>query len=554
MNLKKIKKAAVIGMCCTIISTSTVFAVSNNLNVNSDIKIQINNEWVQVSLNPFIENNRTLVPLNEFMEKLGAKIESDLKAGTIKIYTDEVTIELTVGKSSVKVIKNDGGSLKEEIVNLEISPKIVDEKVFVPLRFSAETLGYVVQWDNSLRAVIIMEEGDIIAVERPIEFETVDRQSIEGNALLLNLYNKNHMTKGIYSLIDGDYIYVLVAAGERPTGGYSLDVDSITEVTPGTAYIHANLQTPAEGSMVTQALTYPTVMVKFEKGDIQNIQWDLSGDVNSDEAEKNEVIKFVQSFGGQLKMVSLLAPEDILKETMNEYYGDYVSAELIEKWLKDPVTAPGRLTSSPWPERIEVLAVEKTEENEYIVKGTIIEVTSVELKEGGSAARRPVTLNVDKIDDKWVITGAEIGAYEEIQKNSVIYKNDEYGFTFTLPEGWENYSIQNEIWKGEPLNDESNADADKDITGPIIYIRHPEWTKDSPRQDIPIMIFTVEQWKELQNGEFSVGAAPIGPRLLGENSTYVFALPARYNYEFLTGFEEVEKILENNPLQAFEVK
>lgn len=548
MNMKKIKKAAVIGMCCTIISTSTVFAVSNNLNVNSDVKIQINNEWVKVSLNPFIENDRTLVPLNEFMDKLGAKVESDLVLGTIKIYNDEVTIELIVGKKIAKIIKNNGGSLKEESVNLEIAPKTIDGKAFVPLRFAAETLGYDVQWDNSLRAVIIREEGDIITVERPVEFEKVDRESIDNNALLLNLYNKNHATKGVYSLIDGDYIYVLVAAGERPTGGYSLEVDSITEVTPGTAYIHATLNAPLEGSMVTQALTYPTVMVKFAKGNIQNIQWDLSGDINSDEAEKNEVIKFVQGFGIQLKMVSLLAPEDILKETMNEFYGDYASDELIEKWLKDPVAAPGRLTSSPWPGRIDVLSVEKTAENEYIVKGNVVEFTSVEMEEGGIAAKREITLNVKKTDGKWIIVDAKLGDYEE-DEMSITYKNDEFGFNFELPESWKNYSIQEDIWKGMSLTEEN-----KEITGPIVYIRHPEWTKENPRQDIPIMIFTVEQWKELQNSEFSVGAAPIAPRLLGENSKYVFALPARYNYAFLTGFEEVEKILENNPLQAYEVK
>lgn len=417
MKKMNIKKAAVIGMCCTIISTSTVFAVSNNLNVNENIKIQINNEWVQVSMKSFIENDRTLATLNEFMEKLGAKVESDLKAGTIKINYEDVTIEFTVGKNSAKIIKNDGGSLKEEIIDLEIAPKIVGEKIFVPIRFAAETLGFDVEWDNSLRAVIIKTEGDIIVVERPVEFEAVDMETINNNELLLNLYNKNYMTKGIHSLIDGDYIYVIVSAGEKPTGGYSLEIDSITEVTPGTAYIHATLNSPKEGSIVTQALTYPAVMVKFDKGGIKNLQWDLSGDVQSDEAERNEVIKFVQNFGEQLKMVSLLAPEDIIKESMEKYYGGYVSAELIEKWLKDPANAPGRQLSSPWPERIDVLSVEKTDENEYVVKGTIIEATSVEMKEGGSAARRPVTLNVNKIDDKWVITGAEIGDYEEIEKN-----------------------------------------------------------------------------------------------------------------------------------------
>jgi hypothetical protein len=410
MKIGKIKKAAVIGMCCTIISTSTVFGISNNLNANNDIKIQINNEW-QLELNPYIENGRTLVSLNELVDELGAQSEIDLNNGAIKIIADEVILEMQVGKSIGKIIVNDGGSLVEESVDLEASPKQDAGKFFVPLRFVAETLGYNVQWDNYLRAVIIEEVGDIISVERPVKFEIVDRQIIEDNALLANLYLENYMTKGTHSLIDGDYIYVLISAGERPTGGYSIEVNSITEVTPGTAYIHAHLHAPEEGSMVIQVLTYPSVMVRFEKNGILNIQWDLTGDVDSAEAEENEIVKFVQEFGGQLKMVSLLAPEDILKETMNEYYGSFVSAELIEKWIKDPVTAPGRLTSSPWPGRIDVLSVEKIAEDEYLVKGNIVEFTSVEMEEGGIAAKREITLNIKKINDKWMIVDAELGDY-----------------------------------------------------------------------------------------------------------------------------------------------
>lgn len=549
MKKINIKKAAAIGMCCTIISTSTVFAVSNNVDVNENIKIQINNEWVQVNVKPLIENSRTMLSLNELIEKLGAKVETNHESGIIKINSEDVTIELTAGKTSAKIIKNNGGELKEEVINLEIAPKAVDEKIFVPVRFVAEALGFDVEWDNSLRAVIIREEGTIITVERPVEFKIIDTETINKNDLLKRFYDKNHMTKGINYLIDGDYIYALISAGEKPTGGYSLEVGSVTEVTPGTVYIHADLNSPKDGSSVTQALTYPGAMIKFEKGDINNFQWDLSGDIGSDEAEKNEVIKFVQGFGEQLKMVSLLAPQDAIKDAMEKYYGDYTSAESIEKWSENPENAPGRQVSSPWPERIDVLSAEKTDENGYIVKGTIIEVTSAELEEGGVAARRPITLNVNKVDNKWVITDVEIGDYEEIQEKSSVYENDEYGFNFTLPESWKGYSIQNDIWKGTQLTEET-----EDITGPIIYIRHPQWTKDDPRQDIPIMIFTPGQWKSIENEELSVSAAPIGPKKLGENSKYVFALPARYNFEFLTGYEEVEKILENNPLKTFEIK
>ena len=91
-----------------------------------------------------------------------------------------------------------------------------------------------------------------------------------------------------------------------------------------------------------------------------------------------------------------------------------------------------------------------------------------------------------------------------------------------LPESWKGYSIIEEQWEGT-----SNGQLVE--TGPQLLIRHPGWIQDNPRQDIPIMVFTHEQWNALQNEGFSVGAAPIGPSKLGSNSQYVFALPARYS-------------------------
>jgi hypothetical protein len=85
-------------------------------------------------------------------------------------------------------------------------------------------------------------------------------------------------------------------------------------------------------------------------------------------------------------------------------------------------------------------------------------------------------------------------------------------------------------------------------TGNVILIRHPEWTEINPRQDIPIMVFTIDQWNKVEKEDIALGAAPIGPSKLGCNSKYIFALPARYNFAFPTGFEEVEKIMNNNPL------
>ena len=56
------------------------------------------------------------------------------------------------------------------------------------------------------------------------------------------------------------------------------------------------------------------------------------------------------------------------------------------------------------------------------------------------------------------------------------------------------------------------------------------------------------------NATYHIGAAPLDPTELGRNNEYVFALPARYNYDFLLGYEEVAEILEGGPLQATDVQ
>lgn len=128
------------------------------------------------------------------------------------------------------------------------------------------------------------------------------------------------------------------------------------------------------------------------------------------------------------------------------------------------------------------------------------------------------------------------------------YENNQYGFNFALPESWNGYKIVDSYWEGMSIGGQNGETIVQ--RGPIVLIRHPKWTEQSPRLDIPIMIFTQDQWSSLQKEEFHIGAAPIGPSKLDENSKYVFALPARYNFSFLPGYKDVENILKENPLKA----
>jgi hypothetical protein len=131
---------------------------------------------------------------------------------------------------------------------------------------------------------------------------------------------------------------------------------------------------------------------------------------------------------------------------------------------------------------------------------------------------------------------------------NIEYKNDQYGFDFSLPLSWNGYSIVLNKWNGQILDAKDSTEKASKIEGPEIFIRHPQWTKENPRQDIPIMVFTMSQWDLILKEKLAVSAAPIGPSELGRNSKYIFALPARYNFAFLAGFEEVEDIIKNHPL------
>ena len=59
--------------------------------------------------------------------------------------------------------------------------------------------------------------------------------------------------------------------------------------------------------------------------------------------------------------------------------------------------------------------------------------------------------------------------------DSVLYRNAKYGFAFSLPEGWKGYTIVADKWEA---SDAQNGVVER---GPVISIRHPEWSKEGLR-------------------------------------------------------------------------
>lgn len=117
----------------------------------------------------------------------------------------------------------------------------------------------------------------------------------------------------------------------------------------------------------------------------------------------------------------------------------------------------------------------------------------------------------------------------------IVYTNDTYGFSLTLPADWKGYTLV-------PASVQY---------GYAVTLRHPLWTAQNPYMDIPILIYPIDQWKKWEANHFEgyPTAAPIGPTERGRNTRYVFATAPRYNFSFGIGWEAVDVVVQK--LKAF---
>lgn len=74
------------------------------------------------------------------------------------------------------------------------------------------------------------------------------------------------------STLSDQRMLVLVSMGERTTGGYALELaDPVARVSSGNAELRVRVVEPDAGSMVTQALTSPCLLLSVERDHIRSV-------------------------------------------------------------------------------------------------------------------------------------------------------------------------------------------------------------------------------------------------------------------------------------------
>lgn len=115
------------------------------------IQVLLQGSQIQFDAEPFVENNRTLVPLRALSERLGFTVGWVEAEQKITLSKGSDSVVLWVGKTEATV---NGRSF-----TLEVAPKIQGDRTFVPLRFISEHLGASVYWDGAKRQVRVTPKG-----------------------------------------------------------------------------------------------------------------------------------------------------------------------------------------------------------------------------------------------------------------------------------------------------------------------------------------------------------------------------------------------------------
>ena len=111
----------------------------------------LDGEKMEFDVNPFIEDDRTLVPMRAIFEAVGAQITWEEGERTV--------IALQKKDSSFNSIAiqidTEYAFVNSERKDLDVPARIVNDRTFVPLRFVMEELGAEVTWDSDSYTVNI---------------------------------------------------------------------------------------------------------------------------------------------------------------------------------------------------------------------------------------------------------------------------------------------------------------------------------------------------------------------------------------------------------------
>lgn len=308
--MRKTLLVFIITLLFTSLFCQSVFA-------DNELSILLDGQKVELITPHIFKANRTMVTIDSgIFEMIGSEVQFDETEKKVWIEGKYSKVELTINEPVAYIHRKYDFTGIPLVVEMDVAPFIDNGKIYVPLRFALEGLDKIVDWDGLNKAVLITsgDNQDIIPVETPVEYKEINLQEISGE--LADWVEANRKARGIQFKVFDNKTYILICTGEKPTGGYSIQLDSVTMVAPGSVYITAQVISPSPDMMVIQVLTYPCKLIAIDDDKISQVD----GTINSDtiDVSKDETITTVGA-AISLDDVSDIALFNLMDEKIKTY-------------------------------------------------------------------------------------------------------------------------------------------------------------------------------------------------------------------------------------------
>lgn len=186
------------------------------------VRLIVDGKDITSLASPIIENDRTLVPIRFIAEELGAEVEWKDKEKRVILKKDNLLVSLKVGSRLVL-----SQSEEKTYFLSDITPKIIDSHIFVPLRLVSNALGVDIEWDGENR-IILVDSNKRSNIEPffPVKITSLNSgQVITGKTDLQTELSEDNLTNAEeikYLLLDPDiWEGFVIARGNNLTDKYT---------------------------------------------------------------------------------------------------------------------------------------------------------------------------------------------------------------------------------------------------------------------------------------------------------------------------------------------
>ena len=142
---------------------SIVILCSTSVKANNNIEIYLDGQRIDIADSPQIINGRVLLPMRSLFEMFYLDVHWDHNNRTVETVIGDRRIKIQINNNQVSHTHFNWHSDEwhEQFNIVDQPPILINGKTYMPLRFIAETLDFMVTWDDETRNV---------SINRPIFF------------------------------------------------------------------------------------------------------------------------------------------------------------------------------------------------------------------------------------------------------------------------------------------------------------------------------------------------------------------------------------------------